>query len=113
MAVSFYAAWPYRTAQQQVEGNAFVVGRLAGSGVRVWWRRSAAALGAPEAPQRRVAWRPRQRSSAKRRHVSHSQVQAILRRYACVADVIFNFDLDACQLAYDGERVGRSRTGSG
>ena len=32
-------------------------------------------------------------------------VQLILRRHACVADVIFSFDVDACQLAYDGQRV--------
>ena len=32
-------------------------------------------------------------------------IQVVLRRYACVADVIFNFDVDACQLAYDGQRV--------
>jgi hypothetical protein len=32
-------------------------------------------------------------------------VQVVLRRHACVADVIFNFDVDACQLAYDGQRV--------
>lgn len=32
-------------------------------------------------------------------------IQVVLRRHACVADVIFNFDVDACQLAYDGQRV--------
>ena len=32
-------------------------------------------------------------------------VQVILRRHACVADVIFGFDVDACQLAYDGDAV--------
>tara|TARA_B110001452_G_scaffold265579_1_gene270517 strand:+ start:2846 stop:4624 length:1779 start_codon:yes stop_codon:yes gene_type:complete len=32
-------------------------------------------------------------------------IQVILRRYTCAADVIFNFDVDACQLAYDGRRV--------
>ena len=32
-------------------------------------------------------------------------VQIVLRRYACVAEVIFGFDVDACQLAWDGEKV--------
>ena len=32
-------------------------------------------------------------------------IQVVLRRHACVADVILNFDVDACQLAYDGQRV--------
>jgi hypothetical protein len=29
----------------------------------------------------------------------------VLRRHACIADVIVGFDVDACQLAYDGSRV--------
>jgi hypothetical protein len=39
--------------------------------------------------------------------VGHPQrhLQIILRRYACIADVIFNFDIDSCQLAYDGNTV--------
>ena len=32
-------------------------------------------------------------------------IQVILRRYACVADVILQFDIDCCQFAYDGARV--------
>jgi hypothetical protein len=32
-------------------------------------------------------------------------VQLILRRHRSVGDVIWNFDVDACQLAYDGEKV--------
>ena len=32
-------------------------------------------------------------------------IQVVLRRHACVADVILGFDVDACQLAYDGQRV--------
>ena len=32
-------------------------------------------------------------------------IQIVLRRHACVADVLFGFDVDACQLAYDGARV--------
>lgn len=32
-------------------------------------------------------------------------LQLVLRRHACAADVIFNFDVDACQFAYDGDRV--------
>jgi len=32
-------------------------------------------------------------------------VQIILRRHACVGDVVFGFDVDACQLAYDGSAV--------
>ena len=37
-------------------------------------------------------------------YAGHPQrtVQVILRRHSCVADVIFGFDVDACQLAYDG-----------
>jgi hypothetical protein len=39
--------------------------------------------------------------------VGHPQrhLQIILRRYACIADAIFNFDIDSCQLAYDGNTV--------
>ena len=32
-------------------------------------------------------------------------LQLILRRHACTADVIFNFDVDCCQVAWDGKRV--------
>ena len=32
-------------------------------------------------------------------------LQLVLRRYSCVADVILNFDVDVCQVAYDGARV--------
>ena len=40
-------------------------------------------------------------------YAGHPQrtIQIILRRHSCVADVIFGFDVDACQLAYDGKRV--------
>ena len=40
-------------------------------------------------------------------YAGHPQrtVQIILRRHACIADVIFGFDVDACQLAYDGSAV--------
>ena len=32
-------------------------------------------------------------------------VQVILRRHPCAGDVIFGFDVDSCQFAYDGDRV--------
>ncbi len=32
-------------------------------------------------------------------------MQIILRRHPCVGDVIFGFDVDSCQFAYDGDRV--------
>ena len=40
-------------------------------------------------------------------YAGHPQrtIQLILRRHSCVADVIFGFDVDACQLAYDGKTV--------
>jgi hypothetical protein len=36
-------------------------------------------------------------------------VQIVLRRHACIADVILGFDVDACQLAYDGSAVYATR----
>ena len=35
-------------------------------------------------------------------------VQVILRRYSCVADVLLQFDIDCCQLAFDGDRLWAS-----
>ena len=35
----------------------------------------------------------------------HRNVQVIRRQYSCIAEVIFNFDIDCCQVAWDGNRV--------
>lgn len=35
-------------------------------------------------------------------------VQVILRRYSCVADILLQFDIDCCQLAFDGDRLWAS-----
>ena len=32
-------------------------------------------------------------------------LQLILRKHRCVAEVLLNFDIDCCQVAYDGQRV--------
>lgn len=36
---------------------------------------------------------------------SRRSIQVMLTRYSCVADVLLNFDIDTCQVAFDGERV--------
>ena len=32
-------------------------------------------------------------------------VQIMLTRYSCVSDVLLNFDIDACQVAWHGGRI--------